>query len=345
MRFLPSLGEERLLATQSLLRSARRRGLLREAEGANAQVSLVIDWKSPGAFVRLVLFAVTMVLLFLFLRLLAEAGSEFKGVITCAVALIVAEVLILKYRFFRGGIDEALYLGGLLAFVISLPGEPRIEAWLLVAAAFLIAGLRLLQPLFLAAVPLLLVYYLSEALTMSAAAGWTAVAFAASAGSLLIARSLPPFLEKTFSILIVVLPLLAHIAFQGASLNAIQHTAICVLIAAVLWWSALRWRSAAMLWSALLMIAIASVHLGDHTRLAAEWKLILAGCAAVAISTFLDRRLRSRGTGITTARDSEEPPAMIESIVSAGALSSPVDSGSARGAGGSFGGGGASGGY
>ena len=64
------------------------------------------------------------------------------GYVTAAISLALAEWLIRTRHFFGTGIESALWLGGLFAFIFGLPGEGSTEVILLFAAASAFAELE-----------------------------------------------------------------------------------------------------------------------------------------------------------------------------------------------------------
>ena len=121
----PSVEEERAL-------TLRARGL----------PAADVPWRANGPVWSLVFFALTLLAIAATFWLLAEFRLP-KGWITGALALIVAEFLIRRGRFFGTGVESALWIGGLYAVIFGLPRSGRPEAMLLMAAASALAGFRM----------------------------------------------------------------------------------------------------------------------------------------------------------------------------------------------------------
>ena len=125
---------------------ADERALELRARGFDAPLAVAWRRNSLGlSIVFFVLTAIAVLATFGFFKLIDLPGA---GFITAAICLALAEWLIRTRSFFGTGIESALWLGGLFAFIFGLPGEGRTEVVLLFAAASAIAGWRVRNALF-----------------------------------------------------------------------------------------------------------------------------------------------------------------------------------------------------
>src|SRR5437588_7523520 len=85
-----------------------------------------------------------------------------KGWITAVIALATAEWLIRRGGFRETGVEAALWLGGLFAFIAGLPSQHKPEALLVFALAAVIAGARVRNPWFGALAVVLVLIYLDQ---------------------------------------------------------------------------------------------------------------------------------------------------------------------------------------
>lgn len=277
------------------------------------------------------------------------------------VSIAVGEWLVLCRRHFRSGIEEALGAAGLtlLAFECwSHAGSSESAGSACICAAFAIAGLRFLNPLFttlavlafvaaLDAPPLgsgLLCYGLGIAALIAAGyrfrrpshdlmLDWLIIAmpvagyfWSAPHGSLSTGTD---YLHSTASAWIVPL---CPLVFAGAALVA-----------------GLSRRAHAPIVAFMLCVGCTAYELRRLTGLALETRLILWGLALLVVSTVLDRYLLEARSGITSRQvRGRDDSAGILGVLGSAMLTphSPAkDAPSFEGGGGSFGGGGATGNY
>jgi hypothetical protein len=262
-----------------------------------------IAWRRNSLFLSVVFFVLTtiaMIATYGFFKLIEMPGA---GFVTAAICLALAEWLIRRRYFFGTGIESALWLGGLFAFIFGLPGEGRIEALLLFAAAAAVAGLRVRNALFGAlASAFVIAYVLNKA--EAAGAALVAIAFALTAGVALARRWQRPSTEALF----VVLTILPPVAAAIGSVNKLAPwwAGLFALIAAVMLALGLRLRSHAPLIAAAVngVIAIAILTVHELIPLEPEWRLMIGGATMLAASALIARSLRDRTSGIVTAPSS-----------------------------------------
>ena len=130
----PSVAEER----QELLRARagvwKRDGLITDAQRRGIHEACPPRWKHSGLILGALFFVLTLigvVALFWFCDLVGVP----KGFTTMVLAIAAAELLIYGLHFFGTGIESALWIGGLFAFIFGLPSEGKPEALLVFALA------------------------------------------------------------------------------------------------------------------------------------------------------------------------------------------------------------------
>jgi hypothetical protein len=346
MKFLPGTEEEREIACESLLPSAEKRGWITGAERKAASAALAPEWRRTSLLLRLIGF-VTGIVLASALFGLCELFELPAGVLTAIGAIAAAELLILRKRFWRSGIEEALWISGLFSVIIDLPGPPQNEGLLLFAAASLVAAIRLLHPWFAAISIAFVAGYLQ-----SEFGGWSTIAllYAAAALSviLLSKRRRSPMIETFASIL-------AAFAFPPAyillRLNDLVSSDVAIvaglLSAAALLGAGLVLRHHAPLFGSLFLFGVVTGDWAATWPLRLEWRFLLCGGVALAAAQLADRMLRGRTKGVTSRREPDIEALEIVQAVSVHAVArAGVDTPAQReGRGGEFGGGGASGDY
>jgi MFS family permease len=293
------------------------------------------QWRSNGLLVSLLFFGLTIlavVACFAFFHL----GGFPKGWLTAALAIGVAEWLIHRRRFFGTGVESALWVGGLFAFIFGLPGEGKPEALLLFAIAALIAGARVRNAWLVTLAAILVVAYFNVK-DMRGAALMLALAITIASTLALMREWQRPSTERLFATLVVAMPIVGAIA--GPPLDAGWSLLWFALSAAVLV-AALRLRHHALLLSAFVSFVVGALAINDAIALRDEWKLLIAGAVLLATASIVMRRLRGRTQGIVLDSSSEESTEILATVQ----LSPTVEAAPGqRPGGGSFGGAGASG--
>jgi hypothetical protein len=287
------------------------------------------------------------------------------------VVLGVAEWLILGKRFFASGLEEALEVIGLLLIAVdrvNVPGELQIG--LLAGAVFVASGLKLLTPLFttLGAIALSIAF---DARTLLSGPGFeyarhvpaslfcfAVAALALGLGSLPFRR---PSHDRMLDWLVVALPGVGYLWAAeshvfGAPVDYLHHPALIQLvaplapltfgIAAVA--SGIRRRTHAPLLAFMLCVVCTAYELRGVSGLPLETRMIVWGLTAFVVAGALSRWLRTARGAITSQalRDDTGSASLVE-MAGAVAIAPNVRPASPsqafEGAGGQFGGGGASG--
>jgi hypothetical protein len=259
-----------------------------------------------------------------------------KGWITAALSLAAAEWLIRRGRFTHTGIEAALWLGGLFAFIAGLPSQGKPEAILVFAAAAAVAGARVRNPWFGALAVVLALLYLPS-------------------------RHVSPLALATAAQAISILAALARArAWKRVSTDRLFGA---IAIAApltrweTLWWPyllggaitlaiALRLRDRMLLIAAAVSLAIAAVDVSRLVDYPIEAELIAAGAALVVLSVAISRALRGRTRGFVvtpaTTMRYEEAVTIAATLLAQPPAHPAADNATFEGGGGTSGGGGAS---
>jgi len=317
-------------------------------------------WKSTTWLGRCLGFLLGLFATGLFAGVLAPFGKPL--LVGGLVLLVAAEWLVAQRRVVRSGIEEALYLCGAVAIAVQLlmwadaRGPALIVATL--ASAVLLAGWRLLNPLFTTlamagyslAIALDDTRYFDSTTNMHGAA----IFCAALAVGALIAGSREwqrPSHDRMLDGLVVLMPWLACGWWSGTlgwqrnvptawSLLALATISLAIYL--IVGWKR---RQHAPLIGALGLLVCAAYALNRLLVWPMHWQLIAAGGALLAMAAFVERALRGRREGVTSSAIDE--PASLDLMQIAGAAHlSPAGTApppGMQGEGGEFGGGGASG--
>jgi hypothetical protein len=254
---------------------------------------------AEGVFFVLTLLAVGALYWFL------DLGGAPKGPVTLVVCLAAAELLIWRYRYWRTGIESALWIGGLCAFIFWLPNSGKPEGILTFVAAFALAGWRMRNPLFgFGAVWFTLHYLGLKGLDPFAAmAGLVTGIIATVAGILDWKR---PSTAALFVVMALGAPVAGYLMYGDSRRAPLVGTAIAFLLAAAIDLAiGVRMRMRAPLMAGAVCIGIGCYELRELLRIADEWKFILAGAALLGIAITLMRVLRERKTGIVVTPSKE----------------------------------------
>ncbi|MBI1736880.1 MAG: hypothetical protein HYR51_17060 [Candidatus Rokubacteria bacterium] len=281
-----------------------------------------------------------------------------RGWITAVVAIGAAEWLIHQYRFWRTGVESALWIGGLVAFIAALPRSGAPEAVLVFAAAAALAGWRLRNAVFGTAAVVLVIAY-------PAARDWTPVALLAGvaiglAAAIATTHVWPrPSTAWLFGAVAVAGPVAAFAAARGPmpwrlGTLPVSDVAVIVLflaLAALDVAIGVRFRVRAPLIAAPVSIALAIVEAHDFIAVSLEAELIVLGLVTLATAGMLMRALRGRTSGIVSTK--VEKPELADAVQTVSMLGMAAPGGRAGEPanvspperGGRFGGGGAGGRY
>lgn len=367
-RWRPTPAEERWLAVASRLRVPADAGEFAARTGG---------WRVTGPLARIALFVFGLLAAGLVWALVdLQAGL---GMLVAGIAVLGAgEWLVRARRLHASGVEEALVLAGIVmigAWAIDLAGA---EAWAppMLAAAFLLAGLRLLNPLLTTVAAFVFVAWLQrEAVgrSVDASLGYGTYVVLLSclvAGGALVAgaRELRrPSHDRMLDWLVAALPLAAYAYGGGWSValppeirGAMSHGGSRALVPALLGAFAvaalvvgIRRRAHAPLLAFLGGTACVLLEVYRYTGLSAEAWLIVCGAGALVAGIALDRYLRRPRRGVTSERltDRDGPLDLLQlagaTVLAqrgvAGATADPDARVTAGG--GRFGGGGAGGSY
>ena len=356
--FRPTTNQERWLAALRHLADAPRRdAALRNARSGG--------WTRSTSLKRVALFVlgcVTSGLTFAFFEDMHVAGSTW---VPALLLLAAGEWLILRRKLFACGIEEALDAAGIVGLMLTLKvTSSDLGACVALAAAFALAGFRLLNPLFatlsaiaaaiaiaLASHPGLNAY--SAALApANAAPSYFCFAVAGIALALSTRVIRRPAYDRMLGWLVIAMPLTGYTALSdfGNAAHSLRWTALlpllfgCVALAV-----GVRRRLHAPLLSFILCMACGAYELRDLSPVSLQTRLLVGGSLVLLLGIALERWLRTPRHGVTSQPvDDGETALELAQMAGAATISpQPQEAGAGRfkGDGGGFSGGGASGTY
>jgi hypothetical protein len=334
-----NVAEERAQAMRGLAEQWRAAGAIDAAGEARIVEAFPQRWRVNSIPLQAVFFVLTAIGIAATYGLVNLLGIPQEGVVIGALAIVTSELLV-RRGWFRTGVEAALLIGGLISLITALPSSGEPEALLVIAAAFVIAAIRLRHPLF-AVVAVVLVNVWSEVrfdlgLVVALALG-TLAAIALSR------RVMRPSVEWTLALLTLVMPV-------AGRAEAEPHWRVVTITlmfgyGAFLLLLAITRRHHALFFASILALAIACVDVAERIQIPIEAKLAIAGGLLLGLAFSTHRALRGRTRGFVLrdrfARDSEgvEIAATLAMQPGAEAPAAP------REGGGAFGGAGASGDY
>lgn len=290
------------------------------------------------------------------------------------VVVIAAESLVRRLRLFGAGIEEGLETAGLLMIVFELvDGTTPIDGVrppLLIGLALLRAGYRFLNPLLIAlsavaaSVAIDSLVPAHSSLAVMDAIGASSFCFVAATAALYFgqAQFRRPSYDSMLDWLVVAMPLCGYLWLQSrelpqvvvaSSLDASLVRSLAILLPVLFGTMGLlvgiRRRSHAPLLGFIVCVGCVGYELRNLTGLSLEVRLIVWGTVGLGATLALGRYLRKSRAGITSERIGRGKDALgVLQLVGTGALT-PTAAAPAgtqfKGEGGTFGGGGASGGY
>jgi hypothetical protein len=351
--FLPTPQQERWMTIASRLHLALDHPWIAQRAGG---------WTAPSLIARCAFFVLGTVAAGLTLAVfdfLHLPGDMFAAGM---VMLIAAEWLMLRKHLFHAGMEEALWAAGLLVMVLQAM-HPSLDfgfgSAALIALALAVAGIRVLNPLFIA----LAAAFASGAIDFAGGhrlvgepngavpAGvfcYATAAIALFAARFEFRRSAH---ERMLDWLIVSMPLCGFLwlVWERALAIRVFIGIACALFGAAALVIGLRRRAHAPLIAFMVCMACAAYQLRDLTALSLTVKLILGGSAALLLTLGLDRYLRTPRRGVTSNQlgASGEALDLLQLAGAAGLSPKPAQHAEApfKGGGGAFGGGGADGSY
>jgi hypothetical protein len=318
-------------------------------------------WRTASLLSRCTFFVLGLVAAGMIGIITGQLGRTGNLVASGLISIAVAEWLILSRRQFWSGIEEALGAAGLtmLAFECwSRAGWAESAGARFVCAAFAIAGLRMLNPLFTTLAVLAFVLALDVPPLGSGLVCYGIGIAALVAGGYRFRR---PSHDRMLDWLVVVMPVAGYLwsASRGSLTVATDYlhatpaawvVPLCPLVfAGAALAVGLSRRAHAPIVAFMLSVACTAYELRRLTGLALETRLILWGCVLLFVSIVLDRYLREPRGGITSrkVRDTDDSTGILG--VAGSAVLTPHSPGKAapsfEGGGGGFGGGGATGRY
>jgi hypothetical protein len=350
--WLPSPQQERWMTIASRLHLAPDHPWIAQRAGG---------WTAPSLIARCAFFVLGAVAAGLTLAVfdfLHMPGDSFAAGI---VMLIAAEWLMLRKQLFHAGMEEALWCAGLLVMVFQAM-HPNLNfgfrSAALIALALAVAGIRVLNPLFIA----LAAAVASGAIDFAGhrfvgepndAVQASVFCYATAAVALFVARLefRRPAHEQMLNWLMVSMPLCGFLWLVWEHTLAIRvfTGTSCALFGAAALVVGLRRRAHAPLIASMVCMGCVAYQLRDLTALSLNVKLILGGGAVLLLTLGLDQYLRTPRRGITSNQigASGEALDLLQLAGAAGLSPKPAQHADAafKGGGGTFGGGGADGSY
>lgn len=286
----------------------------------------------------------------------------------------VAEWLVIKRRFFGAGIEEALELAGLLMIAFDVldvqRGPSSVRVSLLITLMLLIAGLRLLNPLFItlsvmafsSTIDFTWESHHGGAIPHAPVASAFCLAVAGAALYINKVKFRRPSYDQTFNWLVLTMPLAGYLWFetQNASELSVESFRaeifarfLPVMVLMTFGLTALivgiRRRTHAPIIAFMICVGCVAYELRHLTALSLQAKLIGWGTVALLLTIGLDRYLRAPRRGITSNRFAENDGSLdllhLAGASTLGPQSVQQPGAQFKGGGGTFGGGGASGSY
>lgn len=320
--------------------AADERALELRARGFDAPMET--PWRRNSLGLSILFFLLTSTAVFATLGFFDLIELPGAGYVAAAISLALAEWLIRTRWFFGTGVESALWLGGLFAFIAGLPGEGSTEVILLFAAASAIAGWRVRNPLLGGLASALTIGYLvaKDEHVVAVVAAIVITLFAVAAVSREWQR---PSTEGLWMVLALVSTPLATLG--GLRRIDAWWSIVFMLLAVALIAIGITIRSHTPLIASAVNAVIAAAILAAHGLLpfALEWRLAIAGAALLAASALIARVLRARTTGIVSAPDSLTGADDDLQILATVATQPHVDAQPATTDGGRFGGAGSTG--
>lgn len=336
-------GDERNVVAGERVEDWRKEGLITAEQQKAAEGALATGWKSNGLLVRLVFFFFASLALGTFYGFWRAIGLPGPGILTALAGIGLAEYLIRTRKWFWTGVEEALWVGGGLAFLSALPSSGKPESLLVAGAVFAASGVRVRNPLFGAIAAICVMVWAEMRFD-----GGTVVAIAmASVAMVALLRAWKrPSTEWLFVATTLVLPLAGRFAADGKWWQMTIALYAIFGIAALL--LAMLRRHHAFFLAAMIGLSIATVDAARRVVMPMEMKLAIAGACLLALAFAVSRALRGRTNGFVLAPAKftpfDEEMHIAGSMAAASADAPPAHQQPVSGGGG-FGGAGASGEY
>lgn len=298
-------------------------------------------WRTNGIVAQCFFFALACIALGAFFGLVHVLSIPRPGLVTGVAAIVLAEVLISR-RWFFTGVEAALWIGGVFAFISELPRSGTPESMLVLAAASGIAGARVRNPIFGAVAAIFVMLYFEKRLD----AGVLCALLIALASCIALLRTWHrPSTEVLWIALSLVMPFAGSFTAdtKWRTLTIALYAGFGVL-ALVL---AITKRHHALFLSAMIALAIATTDIAEQIQAPPEAKFAIAGVVLLALAFAISRSLRDRTHGFVLTPAQLTP---VDDAMEVGATltlqpSAPSPAPQPAAGGGTFGGAGASGDY
>lgn len=347
---LPSVAGERLSALRAAARDWAKDGTIDSTERARIDGRTVPAWRSNRLPLAATFFVLTLLAVAAVWMLLRVLELPLPGLLTGSIALVLAEVLIVRGRFFGSGIESALWIGGLVAMITALPSTGAPEALLVFAAAFALAGVRVRSAFSGALAAVCTIVYVSVKADTPGVTLVFAVAIAFTAALALLHEFRRPSTELLWIALLLVSPAAGTVTdrFRGDRGNPDSLWIPLCLLSAVLFAVAVRTRLRVLFAGGALSLALGVWNLSETIDAPAEVTLIVSGALLLAASAAFSRLLRGRTSGFVVTPASAfryDEVVQIAGTIAAHPSRPESPPPGPQGGGGSFGGAGASGEY
>jgi hypothetical protein len=293
----PTIAEER---SHAILDQFDDWELPPEEQGAFAK-RLATPWRRNGVWVAVAFFGLTVFAMFALAALCKSIGAtEFAA---AAIAIGGAEVLILRKRMYGSGIESALWISGLIAFIAGLPSGNNREAMMAFAVAFAVAAWRMQNPIFGTIAVIFASLYFYENWQSNHDYWRVAMVPLAISVIAIVAKRWSyerPWIDAFWSQVAIVMPFVAEVLGRFAAYDSkgrLEYAMLFVALALIAIIAGLHLRDHALLIAAAVYVGVAAVEAHDLTDFPLEWKLIGGGVALLALAGALSRALRGRTTG------------------------------------------------
>ncbi|HEV2721592.1 MAG TPA: hypothetical protein VG323_16350 [Thermoanaerobaculia bacterium] len=283
------------------------------------------EWKSFSLFARLGFFVLALICAAALFGFIAAGSPRAGAILSGLAAIAAAEMFIVGYRFFRAGIDEALWLAGAVSLACGIVWSWNSDVILVaIAAAMLAAGIRLLHPLFITAGVIVFAFWILDVEKHHAASYFCAVV-AVIALALLPIRVQRPSVDRTLGALAVVMPAAAYLfgdrnasAFDGRVALALLAYAVAALVVG------LRFRLHAPLLALFTTLGCLAYEMRDVSGLSLEARLIVWGGVLLAAAVVIERVLKTPRRGITSRQLKDDKLFELLQLAGTVAITPPV---------------------
>lgn len=289
------VADERALSLRNRVHRWRKAKLIDDAAARAILDRFPTEWRSSGLLAQIVGFGLTAAGVALFAAFWELISSS--TIIAAIVAMALAEWSIRAKKWWSTGVESALWLGGLFAFIFALPGESRPEALLLFAGASVAGVVRLRQPWFAALALVFVMAYLEARTAPDAIALFLGIGVALVALALLHRQWSRPSTEWILiALLVVALPCAYFGSYRALPklVNALIFAALVVIFVV----SGLRRRHHAPLVAAAVCTVFVAAETHDFLPLVDEARLAIGGAALLLLAAIVSRALRGRTTGL-----------------------------------------------